>query len=140
MQKVQHQLAELERKEADIKRNAALSASKYAEACQELGLQVQIFIPFSPFFIYLFVYANMVLKFRDIVYKRNCLNIQGHNVRVELLETAKSLPTTFSDILEVLNGDPVSKAMEYYSIFVRDVHTEKNVRSGFQWVSGYVTF
>lgn len=57
-----------------------------------------------------------------------CLCFQGVNVRSELLETAKaSLPDTFGQILEVLNGESVSQAIEFYSTFLKDAHIEQDV-------------
>lgn len=93
IQKIQQQLADLERKEAELKRSANTSAMKYQEACQELGLQ-------------------------------------GENVRLELLDMAKTLPTTFAEIMQVLCGDSVQKALGFYQTFVDHAHTEKGKFAG----------
>ncbi|KAJ1699897.1 hypothetical protein LUZ63_008409 [Rhynchospora breviuscula] len=93
IQKIQQQLAELDRKETEIKRNAALSATKYAEACQELGLK-------------------------------------GEDVRMELIVTAKTLPETLNKIMLVLNGELLSRAIEYYTNFVKEAHADKEKSSG----------
>lgn len=48
-------------------------------------------------------------------------------MRAELIETAKTLPETFNKIMLVLNGDLMCKAMEYYTNFVKEAHTENEV-------------
>lgn len=49
-------------------------------------------------------------------------------MRLELLESAtKSLPNTFSDIMEIISGDSVAQAIEYYSSFVMELHSDNNV-------------
>lgn len=40
---MQHQLTDMEKKEAEYKRNAAAAATRYQQACQELGIKVRIF-------------------------------------------------------------------------------------------------
>ncbi|KAF3778722.1 CDK5RAP3-like protein [Nymphaea thermarum] len=59
-------------------------------------------------------------------YEESCreLGLQGNDIKVELLESTKSLSDTFCKACEVLNGDSVSKATEYYLNFVTDVHTD----------------
>lgn len=59
-------------------------------------------------------------------------------MRAELLETAKSLPSTFHKILESLNNETVLRAIEYYANFVRDAHTEKEVCTMYAFVLLYV--
>ena len=39
--KVQQQLTDMEKKEAEYKRNAAAAATRYQQACEELGIKVR---------------------------------------------------------------------------------------------------
>ena len=50
-------------------------------------------------------------------------------MRSELLESANALPSTFRKILAILNDRSLLQAIEYYSNFVRDAHTGKDVGS-----------
>jgi hypothetical protein len=125
MQKNQQHLAELDRKEADIKRLAVLSATRYVEACRELGLQVDLLI-LLPLVLLTWLYS-LLLRCSLTSQSHGMPRMQGVNVREELIESAKSLPSTFIKILEALNSDPVSKAIEYYTTFVKECHTEEKV-------------
>ncbi|KAF5940538.1 hypothetical protein HYC85_021705 [Camellia sinensis] len=82
VQRTQQQLAELERKEADIKRNTALSAAKFAEACQELGYPAS---HATLLMIIKFKTSGTVLpNLRDIIENPPSLNV---SVGSEVLDT-----------------------------------------------------
>ncbi|KAJ7531028.1 hypothetical protein O6H91_14G029400 [Diphasiastrum complanatum] len=93
--RLQQQQADVDRKEAEFKRNAAVSASKYMQACQEFGIQ----------------------------------DLQGKNIRLELLENTKVLPSLLGEIVEALCSTLVGQASQYYQAFVDYAHTEDGADS-----------
>eukprot|EP00252_Welwitschia_mirabilis_P026300 TRINITY_DN8572_c0_g1_i1.p1 TRINITY_DN8572_c0_g1~~TRINITY_DN8572_c0_g1_i1.p1 ORF type:complete len:562 (-),score=126.15 TRINITY_DN8572_c0_g1_i1:198-1883(-) len=61
-----------------------------------------------------------------IKYDEACqeLGIKGKNIRSELLDMAKTLPTIFREVLEILCSDSVQSAVRYYQTFLQHAHTE----------------